>query len=115
VGGFYSLAENDTGKVEIEALVRKGYLVRTRSDADTMEGRTNDTRRRDQVLASGAQLISTNYPAFEPASWTGYSVALPDGLPAPLQPNRRPTGLHPCGSGSASRLLRQPRLASVAG
>jgi len=72
---------NDASEAEIEALVRKGYLVRTRSDAETIEGRTNDTRRRDRVLASGAQMVSTDYPAFEPARWTGYSVALPGGLP----------------------------------
>jgi hypothetical protein len=77
---------NDASEAEIEALVRKGYLVRTRSDADTMEGRSNDTRRRDQVLASGAQMVSTDYPAFEPARWTGYSVALPGGLPVRCNP-----------------------------
>jgi hypothetical protein len=77
---------NDASEAEIEALVRKGYLVRTRSDADTIAGRTNDTRRRDQVLASGAQMVSTDYPAFEPARWTGYSVALPGGLPVRCNP-----------------------------
>ncbi len=77
---------NDASEAEIEALVRKGYLVRTRSDAETIEGRTNDTRRRDQVLASGAQMVSTDYPAFEPARWTGYSVALPGGLPVRCNP-----------------------------
>jgi hypothetical protein len=77
---------NEGSQAEIEALVRKGYLVRTRSDADTVEGRSNDTRRRDLVLASGAQMISTDYPAFEPARWTGYTVALPDGLPARCNP-----------------------------
>jgi Phosphoinositide phospholipase C, Ca2+-dependent len=77
---------NDASQAEIEALVRKGYLVRTRSDADTIEGRSNDTRRRDEVLASGAQMVSTDYPGFEPARWTGYSVALPDGLPVRCNP-----------------------------
>jgi hypothetical protein len=77
---------NDASQAEIEALVRKGYLVRTRSDADTIAGRTNDTRRRDRVLASGAQMVSTDYPAFEPARWTGYSVALPGGLPVRCNP-----------------------------
>jgi hypothetical protein len=77
---------NEASEAEIEALVRKGYLVRTRSDADTIEGRTNDTQRRDQVLASGAQMVSTDYPAFEPARWTGYNVALPGGVPARCNP-----------------------------
>jgi hypothetical protein len=82
--------ENDAGKAEIEALVRKGYLIRTRSDADTTEGRNNETRRRDQALSSGAQMVSTDYPAFEPARWTGYQVALPDGLPVRCNPVNGP-------------------------
>lgn len=47
---------------EIRDLVRRGYLVRTRSDIDTGEARANDTTRRDAALASGAQVVSTDYP-----------------------------------------------------
>lgn len=47
---------------EIRDLVSRGYLVRTRSDIDTGEARTNDVTRRDAALASGAQIISTDYP-----------------------------------------------------
>ncbi|TVQ02190.1 MAG: hypothetical protein EA381_03585 [Planctomycetaceae bacterium] len=47
---------------EIRALVADGFLVRTRADSGTTESRANDTRRRDRALASGAQLISTDYP-----------------------------------------------------
>jgi len=84
--------ENDGSAAEIDDLVRKGYLVRTRSDADTVEGRTNGTRRRDTVLRSGAQMISTDYPAFEPSKWTGYLVALPAGVPARCNPVIAPAG-----------------------
>jgi hypothetical protein len=45
----------------IPALVRQGYLVRTRADIDTDEARRNDSRRRNQALESGAQIISTDY------------------------------------------------------
>ena len=45
----------------IQALVRSGYMVRTRADADTVEARQNDTSRRDAALASGAQAVSTDY------------------------------------------------------
>lgn len=72
------IEENDGTQEEIAALVRKGYLVRTRTDADTKEGRSGSTARRDAALASGAQLLSTDYPASEPAEWTGYFVSLPD-------------------------------------
>ena len=51
--------------------------MRTRSDADTKEGRSGDTTRRDAALRSGAQIVSTDYPWFEPARWTGYAVSLP--------------------------------------
>lgn len=68
---------NDGPASEITALVKKGYLVRTRADADTKEARTNSTARRDAMIASGAQMISTDYPANEPAKWDGlYSVKL---------------------------------------
>jgi Phosphoinositide phospholipase C, Ca2+-dependent len=70
--------ENDGAPAEIEALVRKGYLVRARTDSDTKQARSNDTARRDEVLPSGAQLLSTDYPASEPSQWTGYSVSLQD-------------------------------------
>ncbi|HEY3948926.1 phosphatidylinositol-specific phospholipase C1-like protein [Phenylobacterium sp.] len=68
---------NDADPAAIAALVKQGYIVRTRSDADTKEGRTGDTSVRDRALASGAQMVSTDYPWYEPARWTGYTAALP--------------------------------------
>ena len=61
----------------IQRMVRRGYIVRTRADADTREARTGDTTRRDQAFASGAQLVSTDY--YLPAEHfaTGYLVTLP--------------------------------------
>ncbi len=74
------LERNDGPAGEIAELVRMGYLVRTRTDADTKEARANDTARRDAMIASGAQILSTDYPASEPAAWDGhFSVALPQG------------------------------------
>lgn len=82
--------ENEGTQQEIAALVRKGYLVRTRTDADTKEARTNETTRREAALASGAQLLSTDYPASEPSKWTGYSVGLPNGVVARCNPVNAP-------------------------
>jgi hypothetical protein len=82
--------ENDGTQEAITALVRKGYLVRTRTDADTKQARTNDTGRREIALASGAQLLSTDYPASEPSQWTGYSVSLPGGAVARCNPVNAP-------------------------
>jgi hypothetical protein len=73
---------NDGPAAEIAELVRKGYLIRTRTDADTKEARANETTRRDAMIASGAQILSTDYPAAEPARWEGgYFVALPGSTP----------------------------------
>jgi hypothetical protein len=59
--------------------VRKGYLVRTRTDADLVQARSGDVTQRDAALASGAQLLSTDFPFNERARWTGYSVRFPEG------------------------------------
>ncbi|MBT2749140.1 MULTISPECIES: phosphatidylinositol-specific phospholipase C1-like protein [unclassified Lysobacter] len=45
----------------IARAVEAGFLVRTRADADTVEARHNDSRRREAAFASGAQYISTDY------------------------------------------------------
>jgi hypothetical protein len=82
--------ENDGSQEEIAALVRKGYLVRTRTDADTKQARSNDTARREIALVSGAQLLSTDYPASEPSQWTPYSVGLPGGAVVRCNPVNGP-------------------------
>jgi hypothetical protein len=81
--------ENDGTEQEIAALVREGYLVRTRTDADTKEGRSGSTARRDHAMASGAQILSTDYPKAEPAQWTGYSVSFAGGAMARCNPVAR--------------------------
>jgi hypothetical protein len=74
--------ENEGTPAVIDDLVKQGYLVRARADANTAAARNDDTRRRDELLESGAQMISTDYPLSEPSTWTGYSVGFADGLPA---------------------------------
>ncbi|SFS20084.1 Phosphoinositide phospholipase C, Ca2+-dependent [Dyella sp. OK004] len=64
---------NDGDAARIASLVRQGYLVRTRTDANLKEPARNDTTRRDAMLASGAQILSTDYPEREPAA-SGYAV-----------------------------------------
>ena len=61
---------------EIKSLVKAGDMVRTRADADTVEARSNDVRRREAAFASGAQAVSTDY--YLPASHfsTDYQVKL---------------------------------------
>jgi hypothetical protein len=85
--------EQNDGSVEaINALVKQGYLVRTRTDESTEQARANDTTRRDLALLSGAQMLSTDYPSSEPSQWTKYSVGLPNGLVARCNPVNKPAG-----------------------
>lgn len=72
------LERNDGPATDITALVQKGYLIRARTDADTRQARTDDISTRDAMMAAGAQILSTDYPAEEPAPFPGhFSVALP--------------------------------------
>jgi hypothetical protein len=69
----------------IQQLVRDGFLVRTRADADTRQARASDVTQRDKALASGAQFVSTDYP--EPdRRFSEYQVRLPGGVVARSNP-----------------------------
>jgi len=74
--------------VEIQELVRRGYVVRTRADADTIQARTGDTTMRDAAFASGAQWVSTDYPApgLSARFGTDYVVQVPGGHVARCNP-----------------------------
>lgn len=71
----------------IAADVKAGFLVRTRADADTAEARSNDSRRRDAALVSGAQYVSTDYMRPD-ARFGPYQARLPDGAVAACNPVR---------------------------
>ena len=70
---------------EIEYLVKQGYMVRTRADADTDQARSGDTTRREAALASGAHFISTDYPVPDP-KFSDYQVRIPGGKIARCNP-----------------------------
>jgi hypothetical protein len=67
---------NNPAAPEIPDLVRKGYLVRTMADGGLQAVRSGDTRRRDAGIASGAQILSTDYPFDWKAEGSGYHVTL---------------------------------------
>ena len=46
---------------KIRTLVEKGYIIRTRTDYDTVQARGNDHTQKQFAFNSGAQLISTDY------------------------------------------------------
>lgn len=63
----------------IRQRVSEGYLVRTRADAETAEARKGDHSRFEAAQASGAQVISTDYPLPDERLGTGYSAAFEGG------------------------------------
>lgn len=87
--------ENDSlATARIQDLVADGYMVRTRSDADTLDARAGDTTHRDAAFASGAQWVSTDYPVSEYAQpyGTGFVVEVPGGTIARCNPVNGPVG-----------------------
>ncbi len=73
-GAVVKLNEPEDG-VAICAAVAEGRIVRTRADA----GLVIDEERRDLALATGAQIVSTDFPPGEADRTTGYVVELSGG------------------------------------
>ncbi|KAK8239028.1 PLC-like phosphodiesterase [Phyllosticta capitalensis] len=106
---------------EIQSLVRKGYLIRTRSDEpirSVLLPLDRSRKRLEQALSSGAQIVSTDWPVMGMASryGTDYVAELPGRSLARCNPVIKPEGckdddlLETTGLGAsrvASRLLMQ--------
>ena len=76
--------ENDPGDgSRLRALVEAGYLVRTRADADVV---APNPATRDVALASGAQIVHTDFPAGESQLGSGYVVSFGTRLSARCNP-----------------------------
>ncbi|NIA14713.1 MAG: hypothetical protein GWP08_11590 [Nitrospiraceae bacterium] len=69
---------NAPNKDRIGKLVELGYIVRTRADT----GLRTDRTRRDEAFASGAQIVSTDFPPGEAHPENGYVVQFPNGVAA---------------------------------
>ncbi len=72
------------GVDRIPALVALGYIIRTRAD-DLLDAQANDTSTRDAAFASGAQIVSTDYPVPGILD-NGYFAAIPGGTPSGCNP-----------------------------
>jgi hypothetical protein len=79
---------NDAKKdlVQISALVKKGYIIRTRADSDTQEARTNDKSVFNAAMRSGAQIISTDYYKKSEHFKSDYVISFADGKYFRLNP-----------------------------
>ena len=64
---------------KIKELVGKGYMVRTRADAGTVEARNNDYSRFLKAIDSGAQVISTDYYIPSTLFKSSFQVIFEDG------------------------------------
>jgi hypothetical protein len=83
--GFAKLNDPIADADEIAAALARGDIVRTRADAETTASRENDTTQRDAALASGAQLVSTDYLVPD-ERFSDYVVSLPSGAVARCNP-----------------------------
>ncbi len=76
--------ENEPGDgSRLRSLVEQGYLVRTRADADVV---SPDPAERDVALASGAQIVHTDFPPGESAVGSGYVVTFGTRVAARCNP-----------------------------
>lgn len=58
---FFIINDPIADEASIKDLVQRGFMVRTRADANTQEAREGDLSRFEAAKRSGAQLISTDY------------------------------------------------------
>lgn len=83
---------NSPNVTEIQRLVRKGYLVRTRADEPISTVLSKNTTMRDDAFGSAAQIVSTDFPQYGMSTrWDwDYAVQLPGGLVARCNPVTAP-------------------------
>ena len=67
----------------VPGLIRKGYLVRTMTDPGVSGVKANEAARRDASIKSGAQILSTDYPAGEAAESGFFVTVRPAGQTYP--------------------------------
>ena len=70
----------------INTLVKKGYIIRTRSDSDTKEARENDKSSFIAAENSGAQIITTDYYRKSTHFKSDYVISFEDGTYFRLNP-----------------------------
>ena len=77
LAAFVSIADPVNDSARIAAAVKAGFIVSTRADDQTREARLYDTTRRDAAFAGGAQIVSSDFAAADPAIGP-YRVSLKD-------------------------------------
>jgi hypothetical protein len=78
---------------KIKHWVKEGVIVRTRTDANTVEARLRDYRKAEAAMVSGAQAVSTDYyPGAPEPLHTSFTMTLPGRAMARCSPIRVPEG-----------------------
>lgn len=96
------LNDPTSSAMAIARALAAGYLVRTRADSDPTEARMNTRTQLTAALASGAQIVSTDFPA--PTAGTAYVVEVPTGTPSRCSPVTAPAGCTPAAIEAPARL-----------
>ncbi|MFW0717784.1 phosphatidylinositol-specific phospholipase C1-like protein [Pedobacter sp. N23S346] len=73
------MIRNNPNDVQIPTLVKKGYIIRTRADADTKQARNNDYSDFDAACKSGAQIITTDFYQKSTHFNSTYAISFPGG------------------------------------
>jgi hypothetical protein len=79
-------------RADITAALAKDLIVRTRADSPS-SARDGDVAQREAALASGAQIISTDFPV--PVDDVPYVLRVPGGTPSRCAPGVAPGGCTP--------------------
>jgi hypothetical protein len=74
----------------IPKMVDRGYFVRTRADSGLKGDTPGKPSKRDKAFASGAHIVSTDFPTGESQAETGYTVEFAGGAPARVNPVNGP-------------------------
>lgn len=73
------MIRNNPNDPQIKELVKKGYIIRTRADADTKQARANDKTDFIAACSSGAQIITTDYYLKSTHFKSDYVVSFDEG------------------------------------
>jgi len=72
---IFSIGDPTKDFARIRRLVGEGFMARTRADENTVEARHHDGRRMKAAIASGAQIVSTDYyPGVSDPEGFGYTA-----------------------------------------
>jgi hypothetical protein len=85
-----TLVLDDPRNPDIPRLAKTGYFIRTRADSSLRTESPGQPDRRDAAFASGAHILSTDYPSGRPDATTGYVVEFENQAPARVNPVNGP-------------------------